>query len=406
MHAPSSLALDTATGLVAFSVLLALSSIAGLALASRRPSHPLARLAHPRVLLYGAGGLAMSTAAVQWWTTHRLLRAGFTPTDTGWARIPGLDVATDNALTSLVHIQSVAAVCVGLLVPLACLAAWRCSPDAHRPIRLAQLAAAVAIGLPVVAGSAGVVWVCDLLVATPAADAVWTAWHGLEAAKWAVVGVGAFGMMAATPVVVHAASQGHVVSTKTMQRAQAMLLIGLAAWSTSRFATEDLSRGPLAQLESGRAAWTTPDALARRLEQHATTVTLPTAPACAEEQLDVAQHAVLPLSLDASGFALHDTDAWQQTGAGELVVAGVVDRGAPADAYLPYLERARALGATRVAVLSERVRAEATLTFGELRSASPCVVGWLPLDKAARMSAEPIRWTTVAFHARRVEELR
>ena len=150
MHAPSSLALDTATGLVAFSVLLALSSIAGLALASRRPSHPLARLAHPRVLLYGAGGLAMSTAAVQWWTTHRLLRAGFTPTDTGWARIPGLDVATDNALTSLVHIQSVAAVCVGLLVPLACLAAWRCSPDAHRPIRLAQLAAAVAIGLPVV----------------------------------------------------------------------------------------------------------------------------------------------------------------------------------------------------------------------------------------------------------------
>lgn len=407
MHAGlSSLALDAATALVVVTLALAFASLTALTLAWRRPAHRFANLARPRVLLYGGGTLALMTAAVQWWTTHQLLRAGFTQSDVGWTRIPGLDVATGATIASLVHVQSVAAVCVALLVPLACVAAWRHGPDAPRPIRLARLAAAVAIGLPVVAGSAGVAWVCALLETTTAADAFWQAWHGLEAAKWAVVGVAAFGMMAATPVVVHAASQGYVVSSKTMQRAQALLLVGLAAWSTSRFATEDIARGPLAALESGRPAWSTPDALARTLEQHATAVTLPTAPQCAEEQLDPNRYSVLPLSLDVEGFVLHDVDAWQEPVRKEIVVAGVVDRGTPAEAYRTHLEQARALGATRVAVLSERVRAEPTLTFGELRSATPCVVGWLPLDQAVRMSADPIRWTTVAFHARRVEELR
>ncbi len=230
-------------------------------------------------------------------------------------------------------------------------------------------------------------------------SAIWETWHLLEASKWAVAGLAAVGLMAATPVVMHAASKGNVVSARTHQLSQAVLLVGLAAWSTSRFASEDLARGPMASLERGDGAWRQPAPQRALPPVLDTTMQLPTGSQCSEVPFRPSEHQVLPLELGRSGPPSAPGWASLRGDTRPLVVIAAVDRRTESHIYEPALLKAQALGAKRIAILTRQEDEQASLTFGTLHAQSPCVLGWLDMSHALRLSSEGSRWTTLAYAA-------
>lgn len=358
-------------------------------------------LGHPLVALIAAGGVVAFAAIGQWGVTHTVLDAAFAPTDDGWRRVSVVEFDPSIAMHATASLQRWAALCVTALVPVSWIAAWRFDPSRETSAVVASVAATVAMTLPVLAGCGGILWMADTMIGHDPAAATWSAWHSLEASKWAVAGVAAVGLMAATPVVMHAASKGNVVSARTLQLSQALLLVGLAAWSTSRFASEDLSRGPMTTLERGEGASRArpsqralPPVLDRTLQ-------LPTASHCAERPLNASQHRVLPLELGQRESAHASLSAWDELPEDDrtpLLVAAV-DRRATSQVYEPALLKAQAMGALHVAIVTLQEDEQDSLTFGTLRSQSPCVLGWLSIGHALRLSSEGSRWTTLAYAA-------
>ncbi|MBV1861206.1 MAG: hypothetical protein KUG77_22505, partial [Nannocystaceae bacterium] len=284
---------------------------------------------------------------------------------------------------------------------LSWVAVWRFDPSREPSAVVASLVGTVALSLPVLAACGGILWMTGTMIGHEPAQAIWHAWHILEASKWAVAGIAALGLMAATPVVMHTASKGNVVSARTHQLSQALLLVGLAAWSTSRFASEDLARGPMASLERGEGAWrrSAPErALPPVLDP---TLELPIASHCAEVPFNPSQHQILPLELGPMASAAAAVSSWDALPADDRtpVLVAAVDRRARRRVYELALRRAQALGVEQVAIVTLQEDEQHSLTFGTLRAQSPCVLGWLSIDHALRLSSEGSRWTTLAYAA-------
>lgn len=384
---------------VVFTLVAVGATTAGLIATGRGRATRLRVLGHPLVALIAAALLVALAAIGQWVISHAVIGSTFAPTDDGWRRVAGTHVDAAAAMASAAALQRTVALCVAVLVPLSWVAAWRHDPQRERAAVGASVAGVFAMSLPVLAGCAGVMWMADAMLASTPSEAVWTAWHTLEAAKWGVAGVAAVGLMAATPVVMHAASKGHVVSPRTTQLSQVVLLVGLAAWSTSRFANEDLVRGPMTSLDRGEGAWHR-HVDSRNLPQLAGMGELPTASRCTDEPLDPRRHRVLSLELDAMGSA--PTPNWEPAPPNdrrETVLVAAVDRRAKAEVYQPALLRAQAQGVRRVALVTVQDDAEETLTLGTIHTQSPCVLGWIPLSQALRLSSSGSRWTTLAYAA-------
>lgn len=393
----------TAAALQPIAVALTVATVAttavGLGLTARGKATSLRALGHPLVALIAAAVLVALAAIGQWMISHAVIGSTFAPTDDGWRRVAGTQVDAAAAMTSIAGLQWTVALCVATLVPASWIAAWRHDPGRERAAVGGSIAATFAMSLPVIAGCCGVLWMADAMLGTHPSEAVWTAWHALEASKWAVAGIAAVGLMAATPVVMHAASKGHVVSPRTSQLSQVVLLVGLAAWSTSRFANEDLARGPMMSLDRGEGAWHR-HADSRHLPQFEGIAHLPTASRCTDDPIDPTRHRILALELDAFGAA--STPSWSPSADGdarETVLVAAVDRRAKPEVYQPALLRAQALGVRRIALVTVQDDAEPTLTLGTIHTQSPCVLGWIPLSQALRLSASGSRWTTLAYAA-------
>lgn len=372
----------------------------GLTLTATRSTSRARALGHPLVALIAAGLVVAAVAAGQWVITHTVLERGFAPTDDGWRRVALAQIDASIAMAATIELQRFGAGAIAVLVPLSWIAAWRHDPSRETSALVASVAATFALGLVILAGCGGILWMTDVMTANATSEAVWPAWHALEAGKWAVAGVAAVGLMSATPIVMHAAARGNAVSARTSQLAQVIFIVGLAAWSTSRFANEDLVRGPMASLERGESAWRRSAASQALSSPLVRGLDLPTASACSDEGVDPHRQRVLHLSLDG-GSAARTTD-WPAEGeldSREPVLAAAIDRRAPPDAYTPWLVRAQALGVERIAILTVREDAETSLTLGEIRSTSPCVLGWIGMDHALQLSASSGQWTTLAYAA-------
>lgn len=356
-------------------------------------------LGHPLVSLVAASAVVALAAIGQWGITHTVLDATFAPTDDGWRRVSLVAIDPTVAMDAAATLQRWAALCVAVLVPVAWLTAWRFDPSREPSAVVASVVGTVALSLPVLAGCGGVLWMADAMIGRDPSVAIWETWHILEAAKWAVAGLAAVGLMAATPVVMHAASKGNVVSPRTHQLSQAMLLVGLAAWSTSRFASEDLARGPMASLERGDGAWRQPTPLRALPPIADPTLQLPTGSHCSEVPFKPSEHHVLRLERgrSAPAFAPGWTELPDDTRPAVLVAA--VDRRTESHVYEPALLEAQALGVERIAILTRQEDEQPSLTFGTLRAQSPCVLGWLDIGHALRLSSEGSRWTTLAYAA-------
>lgn len=356
-------------------------------------------LGHPLFLLItGAAVLALG-AFGQWALTHGLLDTAFAPTDEGWRRVAMADVDGTRAMLDAAALQRWVAGCLAALVPASWVAAWRYDPTRERSAVVASVVAVFAMSLPVLAGCGGVWWMTETMQASSAADAVWTSWHALEASKWAVAGIAAVGLMAATPVVMHAASRGNAVSPRTSQLSTVILLVGLAAWSTSRFANEDLVRGPMDALERGEGVWHRPSEARGLPPLLSTTLDLPIGSRCVEPPRE-GREQVLPLVLHASDTSSDAATAWPSLDPQrEPVVVAMIDRNTPSATFRDALVSAQHLGVQRVAVITARQDLEPSLTLGTLESVSPCVMGWIDIHHALRLSSERSRWTTIAFAA-------
>lgn len=384
---------------LALTIIAVGATATGLLATARGHATRLRVLGHPLFALIAAAVLVAMAALGQWLISHAVLGSTFAPTDDGWRRVAGTSVDAATAMASAAALQRTVAVCVAVLVPLSWVAAWRHDPRREGAAIGASVAGVFAMSLPVLAGCGGVVWMADAMLGTAPSEAVWTAWHTLEASKWAVAGIAAVGLMAATPVVMHAASKGHVVSPRTTQLSQVVLLVGLAAWSTSRFANEDLVRGPMTSLDRGEGAWHR-HSDSRNLPQLAGMGELPTASRCTDEPIDPRRHRVLSLELDAIGAGT--LPSWSPTPADdrrETVLVAAVDRRAKPEVYQPALLRAQALGVRRIALVTVQDDAEQTLTLGTIHTQSPCVLGWIPMGQALRLSSSGSRWTTLAYAA-------
>ncbi|MCR9160897.1 MAG: hypothetical protein ACE37F_10720 [Nannocystaceae bacterium] len=362
-------------------------------------------LGHPLVALITAALLVAVGALGQWLISHAVIDATFAPVDDGLRRVAGTHVDATAAMTSIASLQRTVAICVAVLVPLSWVAAWRHELGREPAALGASVASVFALSLPVLAGCGGVMWMADaMLVRSSVPAAIWTAWHALEASKWAVAGTAAVGLMAATPIVMHAASTGHVVSPRTSQLCAVMLLVGLAAWSTSRFANEDLVRGPMTALDRGEGAQYR-STQGQELPTLRGVGELPTASRCAEHAIDPQRHRALELVLDA--VRTGTVPQWRPSPPSdrrETVLVAAVDRRARPEVYEPALLRAQALGVERVALVTVRDDTEQTLTLGTIHTESPCVLGWMPLSQALRLSSSGSSWTTLAYaasHARR-----
>ncbi len=390
--------LPVLTGLV---VAAGLAGLAGLRI---RGARRCSDLGHPLVALVGAAVVTALAGAAQWWITHAIMAGAFAPAPDGWTRVASVGVDLGPALDALARVQTVAATCVGILVGLSWVCACLHDRGAQRSSRVASGASVLALSVPVLAACGGVHWIATAMLEPSAEGAIWSGWHALEASKWMVAGLAATALMAATPIVVHAASRGHVVGRRLYQLAQAMLLVGLAAWSTSRFANEDLVRGPMSALSRGRAPWRA-DARARALPpMQSWAVQLPVAARCSEVGVESSGLHVLPLQLDAGGHEQLGPNSWPDALHGEGVVAAAIDRRAPGAAFIDALVRAQALGATRVAVVTTRSDAEVSLTFGTVHTQLPCVLGWIGMDHALSLAADGGRWNTLAYAAGHTED--
>ena len=384
---------------IALTVVAVGATATGLLATAKGHANRLRVLGHPLFALIAAALLVAIAALGQWLISHAVIGSTFAPTDDGFRRVAGTHVDAAAAMASAAALQRTVALCVATLVPLSWFAAWRHDPTRERAAIGASVAGVFAMSLPILAGCGGVVWMADAMLATTPSEAVWTAWHTLEAAKWAVAGIAAVGLMAATPVVMHAASKGHVVSPRTSQLSQVVLLVGLAAWSTSRFANEDLVRGPMTSLDRGEGAWHRL-ADSRNLPQLAGMGELPTASRCTDEPIDPRRHRVLSLELDAIGAAT--TPEWSAAPPDdhrETVLVAAVDRRAKPEVYQAALLRAQALGVRRIALVTVQDDAEQTLTLGTIHTQSPCVLGWISMGQALRLSSSGSRWTTLAYAA-------
>lgn len=358
-------------------------------------------LGHPLVALVAAASVVALAAIGQWGVTHSVLDAAFAPTEEGWRRVSVVGFDASIAMNAAASLQRWAALCVATLIPVSWIAAWRFDPSRESSAVLASVVGTVAMTLPVLAGCVGVVWMADTMIADGPAAAMWSAWHILEASKWAVAGIAAVGLMAATPLVMHAASRGNVVNARTHQLSQALLLVGLAAWSTSRFAGEDLARGPMASLERGEGAWRRPAPQRALPAVLNPTLELPIASHCSEVPFNPAQHQILSLELGTTESSDATLSAWDKLPADDRtpVLVAAVDRRAQNHVYEPALLRAQALGVTRVAIVTLQEDEQQSLTFGTLQAQSPCVLGWLPIEQALRLSSDGSRWTTLAYAA-------
>ncbi len=408
---PLSLAMLFATASLAAVVLV------GWVAERRKPGHPLSRLASPYGLLIAAGVLTLTAGAAQWWFTRRLIASAYVAVEGGWVKQVSLSPTGSLASTSslLGELQSIAAGCVALLVPLSWVGAWTESRRHGRSGQAASLAAAVALSVPVLVGSLGVRWVVTQMAQPANAEPLWAAWHAIEAAKWAVAGGTACVLMAATPIVVHAASLGRVVSTRSYRLAQVLLLTGLAAWSTSRFASEDLVRGPIAQLSTGSSARRSAPVASGVAEPSTGLLDLPTAAQCSELPLDLRAQQPLPLTIDEDGRRYDGAGRpwWRDPGTDAQpmldpnrspVLVAAIDRRTKSEAFRPYLRAARRRGVRRIAVLTRLWDRETSLTLGELSSPQRCVMGWVELDSALVLAADPVRWSTVAYHAAHTDD--
>ncbi len=385
-------------------VLAVAGAICGLVAVRTGRARHLAVMAHPLVALAAAAGVVAIAAAGQWWITHTVLGNAFAPTANGWARVSAIDIDIATALAALTRVQTTAAGCVGVLVGLSWICVLLYDPRAERSARVASGAAVVAVSLPVLAACLGVQMTSEAMLEPSAGAAMWSAWHALEASKWLVAGLAATGLMAATPIVVHAASRGHVVGPRLYQLAQAILLVGLAAWSTSRFASEDLVRGPMAALSRGQAPWRA-DARTRAVPtMNAWAMQLPAAARCSDVGMDRGSLHVLPLQLGAHGTEHAGPSSWSAAPEGDVVVAAAIDRRAPAKVFTNALVHAQSLGATHVAVVTMRVDEETSLTLGTLRSDMPCVLGWIGMAHALRLASDGGRWNTLAYAAAHTDD--
>ncbi len=377
-----------------------LVTIAGLVITATGRTSRARALGHPLVALVAAGAVVALAAAGQWVITHAAISNGFEATTDGWRRVATAPIDATAAMAAAASLQRFAAGCVATLVPLSWLAAWRYDPNRERSAVVASVAATFAMSLPVIAGCSGVAFVVDTMLAAPPAEAMWPAWHALEASKWAVAGIAAVALMAATPIVMHAASRGNVVSSRSSQLSQVMLLVGLAAWSTSRFANEDLVRGPMASLERGEGAWHRPLESRNLPTVHGTGMVLPTASRCSDTLIDPARHQVLQLQIDDYGtVTMPQWPSADDVDGRERVVVAAVDRRTEARRYEPALIRAQALGVHRIAIVTRRDDAESSLTLCTLYSQTPCVLGWIGMDHALRLSSAASQWTTLAYAA-------
>lgn len=381
----------------AIAVAAVLATTTGLGLTAVGRTSRARALGHPLVALVGAALVVGIGALGQWAITHGLIDATFASTDDGWRRVASAQADAAAAMTLAASLQRFVAMTVAVLIPVAWLAAWRHDPARERSAIVASVAATFAASLPVLVGCGGVMWMADIMTTLEPGASVWPAWHALEVSKWAVAGIAAVGLMAATPIVMHAASRGNVVGARTSQLSQVILLVGLAAWSTSRFANEDLVRGPMASLDRGEGPWR--HGAAQVLPEPGG-LELPTASRCTDDPVDPNRQRVLTLQLDAYGDRGDET--WPQHRADdprEWVLVAAVDRRAPASAYQPALLRAQELGVRRIALVTTHDDTEPSLTLGTLHSQVPCVLGWLGIDHALRLSASGSRWTTLAYAA-------
>lgn len=385
-----------------------------------RPQHRLASMASPWTLVGGIVVVVGIAAGAQWTATYALVEGLFAPTDEGWLRLQGADSThTAAGVALIVSTQHAAAIAVAALVPFAWLGVWLHRPQDPSPTRVAALAAAIALSAPVLAGCAGIYHSTHSLLsgeasfqalsgrssldATSALDAlIASTWHGVELWKWGISGVAAVMLLACTPIVVRAASRGFVVSARTYQGAQVVLLVGLAAWSTSRFATEDLLRGPIARLEVGQHA--TRDESRVLSLPNTSDFQLPTATECVDELYESSEQPRLLLALDVRGEPQQpqDTMWWTEQSSPEpvdpaTVLIAVVDRRTPAALFEPFFIDARNRGVHKVALVTRRQHTERSLTLGELRSDSLCIMGQVDMARALMLANSQVRWSTIAY---------
>jgi hypothetical protein len=382
-----------------------------------RHLHPLRRLDTPRTPVLAALAVFAILAAGTYAGVHEIVSHTFEPTEDGLVRGPTVDVlAVAEAITRIVGLQAVAAICLLALVPAAVLGVWRRAPGSSMLARVAPTVAAIAIALPVTVGGVSILWILDAMLASrPYAELAWESWHAVEFARWAIVGAGATALMAATPIVVEAASRGHVIGRRAYTASQVILVVGFGAWTLTRFLAEDVRRGPIATLDDGDVADLWDPAATSVAPENLHTIDLPRGAWCDVNEVDPAREIAVPLALTHSLEGRYGdarflgVRAWQtraeQTltqadGRTPLLVAAL-DRRVTGEEFRGYLDAAEGLGIERLAILTFTDDHHRTLTLGEIYTRRPCVLVRTTVEQVQSYTTHGVWWGSVS---RRITE--
>ena len=386
--------------------------------------HPLAgrvralrRLDSPRTAVLSVAGVFAIMAAGTYAGVRAIVDRSFEATELGLVRGPTTDAAAfADAIAGIVGLQAVAAICLLALVPAAVLGAWRRASGSSMLGRTAPAVAALAIGLPVAAGGLSFLWVLDtMLSARGYADVAWESWHAVEFARWAVLGVGATALMAATPIVVEAASRGHVIGRRAYAATQVILVVGFGAWTLTRFLAEDVRRGPMTTLAEGDLDGLQGPAGTGVAPENLHTIDLPRGAWCDVDEVDPTTEVAVPLALTHSLEGRYGEDrflgvaSWRSHAKQTLALSddrtpllvAAIDRRVAAKAFDDYLATARELGIEDLAILTFTDDRHRTLTLGEVYTRRPCVLVRTTIDEARSYKSMDMWWGSVS---RRITE--
>ncbi len=404
-------------------LLPAIAVLAGAPLRRRVPA--LARVGSVRATIFAALWLVVVDAIGTAIVVRELLSRAFELGDAGLVRIVGSDLvptALASRLDTLLGLQALTAVGLLALVPTVILAAWREANGSSLLGRVAPVVATAAIALPVAAAAIATLAVLDAMIlptCTSAAcldgrdadvgAAVWAAWNAAEVGRWAIVGLAAMGLMAATPIVMEAAARGHVVDRRRYLAAQALFVVGFGAWALTRLLAEDVARGPIDRIAHGELA-TDASAGTGLDASDLDTIDLPRGAWCHVDEIDARSEVAVPLVLTHSlegrwgNDRLLGVDAWVARARASLatdqdrpaVLVAALDMRITSREFGPYLRAAEELGIEELAIVTFTDERQRTLTLGDVYTRRPCVLVRTDLRRARQYTLPGVWWGSLS----------
>jgi hypothetical protein len=232
----------------------------------------------------------------------------------------------------------------------------------------------------------------------------------VELGRWVILGLGAMGLMAATPIVVEAAARGHVVGRRSYVIAQVIFLFGFGSWALTRFCAEDVARGPVERIAQGDVASLYGPAATGIDADDLDTLDLPRGPWCHIDEIDPATELPVPLVLTHSLEGRHGSErflgvrSWvalaertlASAGDRRPVLAAALDMRITATEFGPYLQAASDLGIRELAIVTFTDDRQRSLTVGEVYTRRPCVLVRTDLEHAHGYTLPGVWWGSLS----------